>query len=73
MNGLEEEFGGEMRVVRLNAGDGDNAALQAQYGVRGHPSFVILDGSGTVVERFFGPQSDETLRLTIEQALDLAP
>lgn len=73
VNGLEDQFGGQMSFVRLNADEGDNAALLAQYGLRGHPSFVVLDESGAVVERFLGPQSSETLSAAIEQALNLTP
>jgi thioredoxin-like negative regulator of GroEL len=67
VDGLEEEFGGEIDIVRLDATDGDNAALQEQYGLRGHPSFVVLDESGAVVERYFGPQDEQTLRAALEE------
>jgi thioredoxin-like negative regulator of GroEL len=70
VNGLEEEFAGEINIARLNVGDGDHAALQTQYGLRGHPSFVVLDDGGAIAERFFGPQSAETLRAAMEQVLE---
>lgn len=73
VNGLEDEFGSEISVVRLNAADSESAALQSQYGLRGHPSFVVLDASGDVIERFFGPQSEETLRMATELALKPSP
>ncbi|HSM58777.1 MAG TPA: hypothetical protein VK879_21660 [Candidatus Sulfomarinibacteraceae bacterium] len=70
VNGLEDKFGSEISVVRLDAIDSESAALQGHYGLRGHPSFVVLDASGDVIERFFGPQSEETLRAAIELALE---
>jgi thioredoxin-like negative regulator of GroEL len=73
VNGLEDEFGGEITVVRLNATDSESAALQSQYGLRGHPSFLVLNASGDVVERFFGPQNEEALRAAIELALESSP
>jgi thioredoxin-like negative regulator of GroEL len=73
VNGLEDEFGGEITAVRLNATDSESAALQSQYGLRGHPSFLVLDASGDVVERFFGPRNEETLRMAIEMALESPP
>ena len=73
VNGLEDAFAGEITVVRLNAIDGDNAALQSQYGLRGHPSFAIVDERGAVLERFLGPQSEETLRSGIREALEPLP
>jgi hypothetical protein len=62
VNGLAEEFAGDVDVQRLNAAEGITNRLQAEYGVRGHPSFVVLDGEGAVTQRFFGPQEEATLR-----------
>lgn len=70
VNGLEGEFGTQINVVRLNAAESENVALQNKYGLRGHPSFAVLDGGGSVVERYFGPQSEEVLRAAIELALE---
>lgn len=70
VNGLEAEFAGEINVAQLNVGEGNHAALQTQYGLRGHPSFVVLDRGGAVAERYFGPQSTETLRSAIEKVLE---
>jgi len=68
VNGLEEEFAGQVAVSRLNANEGTNSRLQREYGVQGHPSFVVLDGDGAVVDRFFGPQDEETLRAAMATA-----
>ncbi|MBE2199508.1 MAG: hypothetical protein IAE79_12920 [Anaerolinea sp.] len=62
MNGLEDEFEGEVAVVRLQADTPDTIQLQEAYGGRGHPFFAVIDGEGQVTERFFGPQPAETLR-----------
>jgi thioredoxin-like negative regulator of GroEL len=59
---LEEEFAGEVEVVRLNAGKEDEARMAATIGLRGHPSFAILTADGQVSDRFFGPQPAELLR-----------
>lgn len=39
VNGLEDKSAGGINVVQLDAAEGDNAALQEQYGLCGHPSF----------------------------------
>ena len=44
MDGLEGEFEGQVPVVRLNAEGAEMAQLMIEYGVRGHPSFVVLNG-----------------------------
>lgn len=58
---LEEEFAGEVNVIRLDADEENNTRLQATYGLRGHPSFVVLDNNNRVTDRFFGPQEENTL------------
>lgn len=62
MNGLETEFAGEINFVKLNVGRPENARIQQEYEMRGHPSAVILDRDGQVVQRYFGEETAETLR-----------
>jgi thioredoxin-like negative regulator of GroEL len=59
---LEVEFEGRVPVLRLNANEDGNAQLQADFGLRGHPAFVVLDRNSRVVESYFGPQTAETFR-----------
>lgn len=66
VNGLEAEFAGAVAVVRLDADDPANAGLLREYEVRGHPAFVMLDAPGRVVDRYFGPQTAETLRAAMQ-------
>jgi hypothetical protein len=66
VDGLKVEFAGRASVLQLNAGQSENEELQNQWGLRGHPSFAILDSEGRVSERFFGSQSGEILRQAIE-------
>ena len=62
VNGLEAEFAGQTAVIRLKAEGTEMADLMDSYGVRGHPSFVVLDQNNEVRQRFVGPQTEETLR-----------
>ena len=61
MNGLESDFAGRAVVLQLDANEADNARMQQQYGMRGHPTFVILDGNGRAVQTFIGLQSTDVL------------
>jgi thioredoxin-like negative regulator of GroEL len=61
VNGLEVEFAERVNVLQLDANEGRNAQLQQQYGMRGHPTFVVLDGNGRAVQTFVGPQTKEDL------------
>jgi hypothetical protein len=63
---LEETFEGQVSIVRLDAGQPASLELQDRWGLRGHPSFAVLDGEGQVAERFFGPQSEGLLRQSME-------
>ncbi len=66
VNGLEEEFASQVEVVRLNAAEVENEELMQSYGLRGHPSFAVLDENGRVSQTYFGPQEEETLRTAIK-------
>ena len=62
VNGLESDFSGRAAVLQLDANVAENAQLQQQYGMRGHPTFVVLDEDGRSVQTFIGPQTDKVLR-----------
>ncbi len=66
VNGLSEEFEGRASVFQLNAAQSTNARLQTDFGLRGHPSFAVLDKDVLVTNRFFGPQSENVLREAME-------
>jgi hypothetical protein len=70
VDGLEAEFAGQLEVVRLDAADPAILDIQAGYGQRGHPSFVVLDARGQVVFSAVGPQPPETLREALAAATD---
>jgi thioredoxin-like negative regulator of GroEL len=62
---LEGDFTGQVKVLQLNANETENAQLQQQYGLRGHPTFVVLDVNGRPAQTFVGPQTEEILREAI--------
>jgi hypothetical protein len=62
VDGIEAEFEGQVAVIRLNAEGAERAELMTRYGLRGHPSFAVLNEQSEVTERFTGPQTAETLR-----------
>lgn len=69
VNGLEDEFTGKVAVIRLNAAEPENVVLMQDYGLRGHPSFAVLDKDGRVTQIFFGPQGEEDLRIALKATL----
>ncbi len=46
MDGIEQDLEGQAQVLRLNVMDDVGGALATRYGVRGVPTFVLLDGAG---------------------------
>ncbi|MDX1413753.1 MAG: hypothetical protein R3293_06150 [Candidatus Promineifilaceae bacterium] len=70
VDGLEREFAGRANVVQLDAAEAGNEHLQQAFGLRGHPSFVILDADGRVQQTFIGPQTAEILRAALRAVAD---
>ncbi|MEN8197852.1 MAG: hypothetical protein ABFS30_15280 [Pseudomonadota bacterium] len=62
VDGLEVEFSGEIEVVRLDGAAPADERLALSLGLRGHPSFAILDAEGRVASRLYGPQPADVLR-----------
>ena len=69
MNRLEEEYGAEIDFYRLNVGDPELEQVQLAFDMRGHPTVAVLDDKGVVLARFFGLQTAEQMRPSLEQAL----
>jgi protein-disulfide isomerase-like protein with CxxC motif len=66
VNGLAAEFEGKMSVIQLNAAVEANEKLQNQWGLRGHPTFALIDANDNVVQLLFGPQPEAVLREAME-------
>ena len=49
VDGLEKKLEGKAEVVRLDVLSGVGQQAARQYGVRGVPSLVVVDGSGQAV------------------------
>ena len=49
MDGLERDLEGQAQVLRLSVMDDVGGELAMRYGVRGVPTFVLLDGAGETV------------------------
>jgi hypothetical protein len=66
VNGLEQFYGDDTEFLRLNAGYGEGQEVFLFYGMRGHPSYLLLAPDGEVLWRGIGPLTREAL----EQAVD---
>ncbi len=69
MNGLEEEYGEDVRFLYMDAnGNGKEAYEASQF--RGHPAVVILKPDGTELWRYQGAPSATELESQIQDALN---
>ena len=68
-DGLEDEFAGRVSFHRLNVEEPEQAQIQQQYGLRGHPSAVILDADGQPTTQFVGIVEVERLREALTAVL----
>ena len=62
VNGLETEFDGAVVFEQLNATDSRGRAAMNTYSLRGHPSYVLLDGDGAQLWHYSGPIDEPSLR-----------
>lgn len=69
VDGLEQEYGGGMAFDRVNAGAELGRSLMRQYGVRGHPSYVIVDPQGRKLWSASGVLDEHILDQSINRHL----
>jgi hypothetical protein len=67
-NAMSRGIADRMAFLRLDAAHDGREAFIA-YGLRGHPSFVIIDNVGDVLWKSVGDQSRSPLETAIRQAL----
>ena len=64
---LERDLQGQAQVLRLGVMDDVGGKVAMRYGVRGVPTFVLLDGAGEVVFKQAGmPDRDEIRAVVME-------
>jgi thioredoxin-like negative regulator of GroEL len=69
VDGLEEQYAGQIAVRRINAAVGDGPAIMRDYRIPGHPTILIFDSEGQEVSRLFGPQPVGVIENTVETVL----
>ena len=68
VNGLEGDYGDRVIFLQLDAENAGRDAFLA-FGLRGHPSFVIIDTMGDVLWKSVGEQPRSQLEVGLQQAL----
>lgn len=62
VNGLEREFSTQLAFEQRDANSEDGKAAMRVYGLRAHPSYVIVAPDGQILWQFTGPLSVDALR-----------
>ncbi len=66
---LEEEYGEELTFDSVNANGEPGRTLLRIYGLRGHPSYAIVDPEGKSLWSATGVLPEDTLQAAISQSL----
>ena len=69
VDGLENEFGDQIEFRPIDAATRDGQTIFRAYGLRGHPSYVVVDPTGAVLWTGFGEQPAETLEAQMRLVL----
>ncbi|HXV99637.1 MAG TPA: thioredoxin family protein [Anaerolineae bacterium] len=70
VDGLEQEYGGQIAVQRINADKGDGPAIMRAYKILGHPTLLIFDSQQQEVQRLIGPQPVHDLEILLQEVLN---
>lgn len=69
VDGLQQDFGNSIEVVRLDFEDDANSELMDALSIRAHPTFVVFDVTGEPGNPIIGEVPDKRLRSAVEDAL----
>jgi len=66
VDGIEQEHGSKLRVIRLNIQDRAGEQLAARFGLQFTPTFVLLNAQGEVIGRWAGALDPGQVRVLLE-------
>ena len=69
MRGLEKEYAGRIRFVRVNILQPENEPLLEKFGFFTTPEFYLLDGQGKILGFWNDEVEADVLRQAFDQAL----
>ena len=69
VDGIEEQYGEQIVVKRVNAEVEDGPEIVKAYRIPGHPTTLIFDKEGSEVQRLFGLQSTEVVKEAVHKVL----
>ena len=73
VNGLENEFAGRLAFERHDANTEPGKAVMEAYGLRAHPSYVIVAPDGSLLWSFTGQLQANALREQVRKYAKASP
>lgn len=70
VDGLEQTYGEEFNIVRVDIDTKEGKELAREVGFIGQPTFIFFNASGEEVRRLMGPVSVETFQKEIERLIN---
>jgi len=69
VDGLREQFGGQMEFVRLNIDDPETLAERQAFDIVQRTRYALVDREGNVVQRWFGALNPTEMEQILEDFL----
>jgi thioredoxin-like negative regulator of GroEL len=69
VDGLEEKYGRDFRIVRVDIDTARGKKLAREHGFIGQPTFIFFGSGGEEVRRLMGPQDPQVLEREIDRVL----
>jgi len=69
VDGIEQTFGEQLVIKRINAAEGDGPEIMRTYHIPGHPTMLIFDQTGQEVQRLIGPQQAAAVEVLVADLL----
>ena len=66
VHGLEAEYWGKINFVYLDIDNPQNETFKEQLGFRYQPEFYLLDGAGSLVQKWVGFVSEENFTASFD-------
>ena len=69
MDGIEEKYGGDFKVVRINNATAEGKEVARESGILGQPTLLFFDKTGRETRRLMGFQNSKILEKEIDRIL----
>ena len=69
VDGLEEKYGGDFKVVRINNATAEGKEVARESGILGQPTLLFFDKTGRETRRLMGFQNSQILEKEIDRIL----